>query len=97
MTSKQRAYLRSMASKFDAIFQIGKGEVTENMLEAISNALEARELIKISLLETCEYTVRDAAEAVAEATDSQVVTVIGRKFILYRESKKHKKILLDEI
>ena len=97
MTSKQRAYLRSLASQKKAIFQIGKNEISDNMTEQISNALEAHELIKISVLETSEYTPREASDILAEATDSEVVTVIGRKIVLYKESEKHKRIFLETV
>ena len=95
LTSKQRAYLRSMASTYDTIMQVGKGGVTPNIVKTISDALEARELIKLRVLENSEYTPRAAAEEIAAATNSEVVTVIGTKFVLYRESEKHKKIFLD--
>lgn len=95
LTSKQRAHLRSMASTYDTIMQVGKGGVTPNIIKTISDALEARELIKLRVLENSEYTPREAAEEIAEATNSEVVTVIGTKFVLYRESEKHKKIFLD--
>ena len=92
MTSKQRAYLRSMATTIQPIFQVGKGEISENMTTQIGNALEARELIKVKVLENSLYTAREAAEIIAEETQSEVVTVIGNKFVLYKESEKHKKI-----
>ena len=95
LTSKQRAHLRSMASTYDTIMQVGKGGVTPNIVKTISDALEARELIKLRVLENSEYTPREAAEESAAATNSEVVTVIGTKFVLYRESEKHKKIFLD--
>ena len=95
MTSKQRAYLRSMATTLQPIFQVGKGEISENMTEQISNALEARELMKVKVLENSLYTAREAAEIIAEETGAEVVTVIGNKFVLYRESEKHKKIDLS--
>ena len=82
MNSKQRAYLRSMATTIQPIFQVGKGEISENMTEQISNALEARELIKVKVLENSLYTAREAAEIIAEETGSEVVTVIGNKFVL---------------
>ncbi len=88
LTSKQRAALKSIASQTDAIFQIGKGGVGEAMTKSISDALEARELIKISVLENSAETARDAGEALAEATGSEVVAVIGRKIILYKKSSK---------
>ena len=95
MTSKQRAYLRSMATTIQPIFQVGKGEISENMTTQIGNALEARELIKVKVLENSLYTAREASEIIAEETQSEVVTVIGNKFVLYKDSEKHKKIDLS--
>ena len=94
LTSKQRAMLRSMASTMDTIMQIGKGGISENLIKTVSDALEARELIKLKVLENSEESPRSAAEALAQATNSEVVTVIGTKLVLYRESKNHKKIEL---
>lgn len=94
LTSKQRAYLRSLASKEETIMQIGKGGLGGNLVKTVSDALEARELVKLSVLENSEQTPREAAERLAAATDSEVVTVIGRKIVLYRESVKHKRIEL---
>ena len=94
LTSKQRAYLRGLSQSLDTIFQIGKGGITEELCFQVSNALEARELIKLSVLENCEYTARDVADALSEATSAEVVAVLGRKLVLYRESEKHKKIEL---
>lgn len=96
MTSKQRAYLRSLANGIDTIFQIGKGEISENMTEQIGNALEARELIKIRVLDNSNYSPREAAEILATATGAEVVTVIGTKFVLYRVSEKHHKIDINQ-
>ncbi len=97
LTSKQRAYLRSMAQSYDTIFQVGKGGVSEKMCEQIANALEARELIKLRVLDNSDYTAREAAEEVAEAVGAEVVQVIGTRFVLYRESVDHKKIDLKLI
>ena len=94
ITSKQRAYLRGLANGIPAIMQIGKGGIGENLEKTVADALEARELIKLTVLENCEYTTREAADAIAEATGADVVGVIGRKIILYRESVNHKKIEL---
>ena len=94
LTSKQRAMLRGMASRESAIMQIGKGGISENLLRTVSDALEARELIKLGVLETCEYTPRQAADLLAESTGADTVGVIGRKIVLYRESVNHKKIEL---
>ena len=94
ITSKQRAYLRGLAHDLPAIMQIGKGGLNENMLKTFSDALEARELIKLSVLENCGYTAREAADELAEALGAEVAGVIGRKIILYRESEKNKRIEL---
>ena len=95
MTSKQRAYLRSLAVNLDTIMQIGKDGISENLIKTVSDALEARELIKLRVLENSGMTPREAAEALAAETGAEVVTVIGTKFVLYRESVKHKKIELN--
>lgn len=94
ITSKQRAYLRSLATSEPAIMQIGKGGIGDNLIKTVSDALEARELIKLSVLENSEYTARECADTLAEAVGADVVGVIGRKVILYRESVNHKKIEL---
>ena len=94
ITSKQRAYLRSLANGEPTIMQIGKGGVSENLIKTVSDALEARELIKLSVLENCDYTAREVADALGEACSAEVCGVIGRKIILYRESEKNKKIEL---
>ncbi len=94
ITSKQRAYLRSLAANIPTIMQIGKGGITENLIKTVSDALEARELVKLSVLENCEFTAREAADELGEQTKAEVVAVIGRKLVLYRESEKHKKIEL---
>ena len=90
LTSKQRAYLRSMASTYDTIMQVGKGGVTPNIVKTISDALEARELIKLRTLDACAYTPREAAEALAEACEAEVVCVTGSRFVLWRRSSKEK-------
>ncbi|MBE6569532.1 MAG: YhbY family RNA-binding protein [Ruminococcaceae bacterium] len=88
LTSKQRATLRSIASQTDAIFQIGKGGVGEAMCKSLMDALEARELIKISVLENSSTAAREAAEEIADATGAEVVAVIGRKIILFKKAEK---------
>ena len=94
LTSKQRAYLRAMAAPMDTIFQVGKGGVNDNMCEQIGNALEARELIKLRVLENSEYSAKEAADEIAERVGADVVQVIGTRFVLYRESVDHKTIEL---
>ena len=91
MTTKQRAYLKGLAMTMDPIFQIGKGGVTPENTAAVEEALIARELIKISVLQNCMDDTRAMAEVLAERTRSQVVQVIGRKIVLYREGKDDKK------
>lgn len=95
MTTKQRAYLKSLAMTMDSILQTGKNSMTPEFTEAVSEALEARELIKINVLKNCADDPKDIAALLAERTRSQVVQVIGRKIVLYREGKdKNKKIQL---
>lgn len=91
MTTKQRAYLKGLAMTMDSIFQIGKSSITPGITEAISEALDARELIKISVLQNCADDSRELADMVAERTRSQVVQVIGKKIVLYKEGKDDKK------
>ena len=94
LTSKQRALLRSMANRLPAIFQIGKGGVGEQMIRELMDALEARERIKITVLETAMLDTREACNIVCEATDAQPVQVIGNRFVIYKESRDHKVIEL---
>ena len=91
MTSKQRAYLRSLAMTMDPIFQIGKSSLTPEFTSAISEALEARELIKISVLQKCMDDPKELAAILAERTRSQVVQVVVKKITLYKEGKDDKK------
>ena len=86
MTSKQRAYLKGLAMTMDPILQLGKGGLTPE-----NTALAARELIKISVLQNCLEDPRQMAEVLAERTRSQIVQVIGKKIVLYREGKNEKK------
>lgn len=95
LTSKQRANLKGQASKIDAIFQVGKGGVTQSVINQTDEALLARELIKLTVLETCELSPIETAKALAESTNSEVVQAIGRKIILYRENPKKKLIKID--
>ena len=92
LTSKQRAALRSLASNLDTIFQIGKGGITEEICTQIANALEARELIKARVLDNSGYTAKEAANEIADAIGADVVSCVGTKFVLYKESTKKKRI-----
>ncbi|MDD6034965.1 MAG: ribosome assembly RNA-binding protein YhbY [Lachnospiraceae bacterium] len=91
MTTKQRAYLKGLAMNMDPIFQIGKGGLTTEYLDSVEEALEARELIKISVLKNCMDEPKELAYAIAENTDSEVVQVIGKKIVLYREARQPEK------
>jgi RNA-binding protein len=94
LTSKQRAQLRALANSIDTIFQIGKTGVGDQIKKQVEDALEARELIKLRVLETSPQTAREAADEIAEAVGADVVQVIGSRFVLYKESKENKRIVL---
>lgn len=94
MTSKQRAYLKSIASTISPIFQIGKLGISENLIKQLDDALEARELIKVSVLETAPVSVKLLGIEIAEKTNSILVQTIGSKIILYRKKKENSKIEL---
>lgn len=94
LNSRQRAQLRGLANSADTIFQIGKSGINEQLIKQVDDALEARELIKLRVLETSPSTSREAADIIAGKTSSDVVQVIGNRFVLYKESVKHKTIVL---
>ncbi len=96
MTSKQRAYLKGLAMNIDPIFQIGKSSLTPEVTTAIAEAFNTKELIKIAVLKNCMDDPNEIAHMLAERTRSQVVQVIGKKIVLYKESKEHKKIELPK-
>lgn len=88
MTGKERAGYRKLANTLEPIFQIGKGDIGDTMVDAIDAALEKRELIKISVLETAGISARDAAEMLSTTLGAEVIQCIGRKFVLYREKQE---------
>lgn len=90
ITSKQRSKLKSIASTISPVTQIGKGGVTDNLLKTLSDALDAHEIIKVSILDTVDEDVRNLAENVAELLEAVPVAVIGRKAIFYRYSRREK-------
>ena len=94
LTGKQRAYLRAMSNGLDTIFQIGKGGVTDEICRQLDAALEARELIQARVLQNSDYTAKEAANEIADAIGADVVSVVGSKFVLYKESQENKKIEL---
>lgn len=97
MTSKQRAYLKSLANGLEPVFQVGKSSLTPEFTEAVNEAFNTRELLKIAVLKNCIDDPKEIAVVISERTHSQVVQVIGKKIILYRPDKKNPKILLDKI
>ena len=88
LTSRQRAVLRAQSNSLDIVFQVGKGEIDEALIKSTADCLAARELIKMKVLENSAYTPREAAELLAQATGSEVVQVIGSRFVLYLQKKK---------
>lgn len=92
LTGKQRAFLRSMANTMNPIFQLGKNGIDEAFLKQVDDALEARELIKINILENSELTPREASDVICDKLNSEGIQAIGRKLVLYRKSKKKPKI-----
>lgn len=96
MTSKQRAYLKGLAMNIESTFQVGKASLTPEFTESIAEGFNKKELLKISVLKNCMDDPREIAEMLAERTHSQVVQVIGKKIVLYKENKDHKKIELPK-
>lgn len=94
MTSKQRAYLKSLASSLNPIFQVGKSSLTPELTDAIGDAFHKNELIKVAVLKNCMDDPAEIAEMVAERTHSQVVQVIGKRFVLYKPDRDKPKIVL---
>lgn len=96
MTSKQRSYLKGLSSNLTSIFQIGKASLTPEFISAIDDAIEKRELVKISVLKNCADDPHELAEMIAGRTHSEIVIVIGKKIVLYRPNKKNPKIELPK-
>lgn len=96
MTSKQRAYLRSLSNKIDPIFQVGKSGITDVLVKQIDEAIEARELIKIHVLETVPTSKKEIAEELALKLNAVLVQIMGSKITLYRAKKKDPKIVLPK-
>lgn len=91
MTSKQRSYLKGLAMNIDPIFQIGKSSLTPEITSAVAEALEARELVKITVLKNCLEDGSSIADVLAERTRSELVQVIGRRIVLYKQAKEESK------
>ena len=95
ITSKTRAKLRSLSNGTETLFQVGKTGISENLIAAANDAITARELIKLSVLETADTDTAEIAREIAEKIRAEVISVVGRKFVLYRENPKDKKIFID--
>ena len=94
MTSKQRAYIRGLANTIDAIFQVGKNGISDNLVTQLSDALEAREIIKINVLENSDFNVKELGILLADKTNSELIQTVGNKITLFRQKKKNSKIVL---
>lgn len=94
LTGKQKRFLRSKAHHLNPIFQVGKGGVNENMIKQISEALEARELFKVSILQNCEDDKDTVANALVNGARAELVQIIGNTIVLYKESKENKQLRL---
>lgn len=96
LTSKQRAKLRGIASTYETIFQIGKSGIGDTLVQQVLDALKKRELIKLHVLDNCEYGAREAAAILAERSKSEVVQVIGKRFVLYKRNPQDPVINLKD-
>lgn len=96
MTSKQRAYLRSLAMKIDPTLNIGKGGYSPEIVDELDRILEKRELVKVQLLQNCVEDIKEMSTVLSDRTHSEVVQIIGRKIVFYRESKENKEIILPK-
>ncbi|MGZ9584967.1 ribosome assembly RNA-binding protein YhbY [Paenibacillus marinisediminis] len=94
LTGKQKRHLRSLAHHLTPIFQVGKGGVNDQLIRHIEEAIETRELIKISVLNNCDDDRNEIAEELAKGSGSELVQVIGKTIVLYKESRDHKEIVL---
>lgn len=97
LTSKQRAYLRGIASNYETIFQVGKGGISENLIQQVKDALHKRELIKLRVLDNSMFSAREAAEEIAAQTKSEVVQVIGSRFVLFKRNPQEPVIDLKAV
>ncbi|MCR4686451.1 MAG: ribosome assembly RNA-binding protein YhbY [Lachnospiraceae bacterium] len=96
MNSKQRAYLKSLASNLDSLFQIGKNALTPDVTNAVSESFNTHELVKITVLKNCDDNINEMANALADRTSSTLVQVIGRKIVLYKPFKDDPQIVLPK-
>ncbi|MBC8532388.1 ribosome assembly RNA-binding protein YhbY [Gehongia tenuis] len=97
MTSKERSYLRGLANDLEPIVHVGKGGIGENMVRQVDDALEARELIKGTVLQSSDVSAREVCDELCDAVGAEPVQVIGSRFVLYRKSKDHQRLFLDKV
>lgn len=95
LTGKQKRFLRAKAHHLNPIFQVGKGGVNDNMIKQIGEALEVRELLKVSILQNCDQDRNEAANELAEGSGAELVQIIGNTIVLYKESKENKQLILS--
>ncbi|HOV69447.1 MAG TPA: YhbY family RNA-binding protein [Clostridia bacterium] len=95
ITSKQRSYLRGLSNDMPAIFQIGKSGITPVLVKQVCDALEARELVKINVLKNSGLETREACQAMAQGTGADIISCVGNKFVIYKQSQTNQKIFLD--
>ncbi|WP_338750263.1 ribosome assembly RNA-binding protein YhbY [Bacillus sp. FJAT-52991] len=96
LTGKQKRFLRAEAHHLDPIFQVGKGGVNDNMIKQIGEALEARELMKVSILQNCDEDKQEVAQSIAKGAKAEIVQIIGNIIILYKESRENKQLVLPK-
>lgn len=96
ITPKQRAYLRSISNELDAILQVGKNGIGENLIKQVDDALEARELIKVTVLRSSPISAYEACDEICAAVGADPVATVGGKFVIYRESEHNKQIYLTK-
>lgn len=94
LTGKQKRFLRSEAHHLNPVFQVGKGGVNDNMIKTIGEAIEVRELMKISILQNCDMDKSEVADQLAKGVGAEIVQVIGNTIVLYKESKENKQLIL---
>ncbi|WP_044339582.1 MULTISPECIES: ribosome assembly RNA-binding protein YhbY [Rossellomorea] len=94
LTGKQKRYLRSEAHHLNPVFQVGKGGVNENMIKTIGEAIEVRELMKISVLQNCDMDKSEVADQLSKGVGAEIVQIIGSTIVLYKESKENKQLIL---
>jgi len=97
LTNKQRSYLRALANNIDAIFQVGKNGINDNLVQQVRDALETRELVKITVLKSASLDTRDIYDQFIKLTFAEPVQVVGNRFVLYKQSREHQQIFLNDI